>query len=131
MPKIGELRDGLAEEYSWDRYTATFHAVRIEFCNKTGFSKVLDKVYDHYAKPIIGETSIEKLNKIKTKGNIMLMLSYPIALCSLVGVLLVSSVFSLGMIPGVYLNWRGEVEYFTSKDRIEYMEKRNGNDFHQ
>ena len=131
MPKVRELRDELAEEYSWDRYIATFHAVRIEICNKTGFTKVLDKVYDHYAKPIIEETNVEKLNKIKTKGNIMLRLSYPISLCSLVGVLLVSPVFSLGMIPGVYLNWRGEVEYFISKDRVEYMEKQNGNDIQQ
>ena len=123
MPKKRELRDELAEKYHWDGYTATFHAVRIEICNKTGFSKVLDKVYEHYAKPIIKETNIEKLNKIKTKGNIMLRLSYPIALCSLVGVLLVSPVFSLGMIPGIYLNWRGEVEYFTSKDRIYNIRK--------
>ena len=123
MPKVRELRDELAEKYSWDRYTATFHAVRIEFCNKTGFSKVLDKVYDHYAKPIIEETNVEKLNKIKTRGNIMFRLSYPIALCSLVGVLLISPVFSLGMIPGIYLNWRGEVEYFTSKDRIYNIRK--------
>lgn len=128
MPKKGELRDELAEEYHWDRYTATFHAVRKELFDKIGFSKVIDKVYDHYAKPIIKETNIEKLNKTKIRGSVMLRLSYPLALCSLVGVLFVSPVFGLGMIPGTYLNWRGEVEYFTSKDRIEYMEKLNGND---
>lgn len=130
MPKIRELRDGLAEEYHWDKYTATFHAVRKELFDKIGFTKVLDKVYDHYAKPIIKETNLEKLNKIKTKGSIMLRLSYPIVLCSLVGVLLVSPVFGFGMFPGTYFNWRGEIEYFESKDRIEYIHKEslNGND---
>ena len=114
-----ELRDKLMEEYHWGIYTATYHAIRLEIFNKTGLSKILDKVYDHYAKPILRETNSEKLNKIKNRGLIEFRMSYPIALCSVVGVFVVNPIFSLGMIPGLYLNWRGEVEYFVAKDKIE------------
>jgi len=123
MSKVRELRDKLAMEYQWNRYIATFHAVRKELLDRIGFSKVLDKVYNHYAKPIIKETNLDKLNKIKIKGNIMLKLSYPIALCSLAGIFLVSQVFSIGMIACVYLNWRGEIEYFVAKDVENMVEK--------
>ena len=116
-----ELRDKLMEEYHWGKYTATYHAIRMELFKKTGFSKIIDKVYDHYAAPILGETNSEKLNKIKNRGVIEFKMSYPIALCSVIGVF-VDPLFCLGMFPGIYLNWRGEVEYFVARDKIEKRE---------
>lgn len=114
-----ELRDKLMEEYHWGKYTATYHAIRMEFFKKTGLSKIIDKVYDHYAEPILEETNLQKLNKIKNRGLIEFKMSYPITLCSVVAVFVVDPLFCLGMIPGTYLNWRGEAEYFTAKKKLE------------
>lgn len=117
-----ELRDKLMDEYHWGKYTATYHAIRLEVFNKTGFSKILDKVYEHYAEPILQETNLQKRNKIRNRGLIEFWVSYLIILCSVVGVFVVDPLFCLGMIPGIYLNWRGEVEYFVAKDKIEKRE---------
>lgn len=116
MLKIKKIRDELIEEYHWDKYTATFHAIRKEIYNITGFSKVIDKVYNHYARPVYEEINSEKLNKIKNRGRIEFKLSYLIALCSLIGFFVLDPIFSLGVPFGVYLNWRGEIEYFVADD---------------
>ena len=84
---------------------------------------MLDKVCEHYAKPIIEETNLEKLNKIKIRGIIMFKLSYLMVLCSIVGVFVVSSIFSFGMFLSIYLNWRGETEFFISKNRINLLRR--------
>ena len=112
------MRDKLIEEYHWDKYTATFHAVRQEICNKTGFSKIVDNVYNHYAKQVLEETNIEKLIKIKNRGSIEFKMSYLICLCSIVGVF-ISPLFAIGMIPGIYLNWKGEITFLVANDMLE------------
>lgn len=117
-----ELRDKLMEKYQWGKYTATYHAIRFEIFKKTGLTKILDKIDDHYAEPILQENDLQKLNKIKNRGLIEFWVSYLIALCSVVGVFVIDPFFCLGMIPGIYLNWRGEIEYFTAKDKIEKRE---------
>ncbi|MCK4729849.1 MAG: hypothetical protein KAT28_00875 [Candidatus Aenigmarchaeota archaeon] len=87
-------------------------------------SKILDGIYDHYADKILEETDLDKLDKIKKRGNLEIRISYPIALCSFAGACY-HPAFAIGMIPGLYLNWRGECEYDIAKMVLDFHKQKD------
>ena len=119
LEEIKELRDDLIEEYKWDKCTATFHAFRAEVLRKTGFSKILDKVYEHYYKQNSKETDLEKLINTKNRGITKIGMSYILLFGSIIGSHYYNSNLIFGIIPSLYLNWRGECKYLTIKQITE------------
>ena len=122
LEEIKGLRDDLIEEYEWDKYTATFHAFRAEVLRKIGFSKILDKVYEHYYKQISKETDLEKLSIIKNRGITEVGISYLLLFGSIISSYYNSNLI-FGIVPSLYLNWRGECEYLAIKQVTEQRVK--------